>query len=48
VLLKLGFREEEALAMSRGKVRSYDQAYDELVNPDGPKKMKVKRKPKKK
>ena len=33
MLLKIGFREAEILRMPRGKIRSYDQAYDELSNP---------------
>lgn len=45
MLLKLGFREAEALEMSRGKIKSYDLAYDELSNPGTGKKYKVKRKP---
>jgi len=46
-MLKIGFREEEILRMSRGKIRSYDQAYDELSNPKKTGiKQKVKRKKK--
>jgi hypothetical protein len=47
VLLKIGFREEEILRMSRGKIRSYDKAYDELSNPkrEGVKQKVRKKKP---
>lgn len=36
VLKKLGFSTDECLEMSRGMVRSYDRAYDELSNPPKP------------
>jgi hypothetical protein len=47
VLLKLGFREEEIIKMSRGEIRSYDRAYDAMSNPQSGKKMKVLKKKKK-
>ena len=44
VLLKLGYRESEALEKSRGEIRAICRAYDELNNPPSPgKKFKVRR-----
>jgi hypothetical protein len=44
----MGFREAEILCMSRGKIRSYDRAWDEIVHPEKQQQgTKVKRRKKK-